>query len=228
MLLICLTNNSNMVIKSLPLLLQPPNFTEFLLRWWSFNAINNGVNMRLVASLKINGHLKQKIDWSLMQAAWSKKRGLYSANIKFRSLNVSIFKKNEAQASLLTLVFWPRYRSTGPVPISAVFTWVILGGGQINTYQIPAELPPETPPRFGTAQVDCKSLTSMSHCGFIFSEPGHRWSYFPAVLLYRSLTRFALASLPTPWRLEPFLTGSFTKGLSLSNFQPMFPAPQLI
>ncbi len=25
-----------------------------------------------------------------------------------------------------------RYRSTWPVPISAVFTWVILGGGQIK------------------------------------------------------------------------------------------------
>ncbi len=40
-----------------------------------------------------------------MHAARSKKLGLYSAIIKFRSVNESIFKKNEAQASLLTLIF---------------------------------------------------------------------------------------------------------------------------
>ncbi len=42
-----------------------------------------------------------------MHAARSKKLGVYSAIIKFRSVNESIFKKNEAQASLLTLIFWP-------------------------------------------------------------------------------------------------------------------------
>ncbi len=40
-----------------------------------------------------------------MQPARSYKLGLYSAIIEFRSVNESIFKKNEAKASLLTLIF---------------------------------------------------------------------------------------------------------------------------
>ncbi len=41
-----------------------------------------------------------------MHAARSKKKmGLYSAIIKFRSINESILKKKEAQASLMTLIF---------------------------------------------------------------------------------------------------------------------------
>ncbi len=43
-----------------------------------------------------------------MHAARSKKLSLFSAIIKFRSVNMSIFKKNEAQASHLTLIFWPQ------------------------------------------------------------------------------------------------------------------------